>query len=71
MQDTLLHPLQWLTYSQSADRGILGKQTHTIPEGAAELGFIRDQATNLQLLSMMYETPKRIWDSRDLTFVDP
>lgn len=71
MQDTLLHPLQWLTYSQRAAMGILGKQTHTIPEGAAGLGFIRDKAMNLQLLSMRYETPKRIWDFGELAFVDP
>lgn len=51
--------------------GILGKQTHAIPEGAAGLGFIRDQAMNLQLLSMRYEIPKRIWDFGEVASVDP
>lgn len=51
--------------------GILGKQTHAIPEGAAGLGFIGDQDMNLQLLSMKYEIPKRIWDFGELASVDP
>lgn len=51
--------------------GILGKHTLAIPEGAAGLGFIRDQAMNLQLLSMRYEMPKKIWHSGELAFVDP
>lgn len=51
--------------------GIQGKKTHKIPEGAAGLGFIRDQAMNLQLLCMRFETHKRIWDFGKAAFVDP
>lgn len=51
--------------------GILGKHTLAIPEGAAGLGFIRDQAMHLQLLSMRNEIPEKIWDFGELVFVDP
>lgn len=51
--------------------GILGKHTLAIPEAAAGLGFIRDQAMNLQLLFMRYEMPKNIWGFGVLAFVDP
>lgn len=60
MHDTLLHPLQSFTYSQGADMGILEKQTRAIPEGAAGLGFTREQTMNLQLPSTKYEIPKRM-----------
>lgn len=64
-------PSSAVAYSQSAGICILGKHTLAIPEGAAGLGFIRDQAMNLQLLSMRYEMPKKIWDFGELAFVDP
>lgn len=51
-------------------RGHPGK-TDAIPEGVAGLGFIREQTMNLQFLSVRYEVPKRIWDSKELAFVDP